>query len=174
MKPLFWVIVLGVASATVVARDEETARGAELIAPFKQQLKLALSEGLARGPVAAIDICRLKAPAIARGLSHDAIRMGRTSHRLRNPDNIAPDWVAPILDEWLRDSHPEPRTVAIGDDREGYVEPIQLQPMCVVCHGEFLAADVSEAIAAAYPEDEATDFAVGDLRGAFWVEYPAE
>jgi hypothetical protein len=47
-----------------------------------------------------------------------------------------------------------------------------LQPLCVACHGKFLAPDVAAIIEEAYPEDQATGFEVGDLRGVFWVEYP--
>lgn len=177
LLPRVAALVIGLSSAGAIVPAADAAdlsRGAELLAPFKQQLKLALAEGLAEGPVAAIDVCRIKAPAIGRGLAIDHIRVGRTSHRLRNPDNVAPGWAEPILQAWLEGENPEPRTVAIAEGREGYVEPIRLQPMCATCHGEFLAPDVREAIAAAYPEDRAIDFAVGDLRGLFWVEYPVD
>jgi hypothetical protein len=36
-----------------------------------------------------------------------------------------------------------------------------------------LAPDIVAQIQAKYPEDEATGFKLDDLRGVFWVEYPA-
>ncbi len=80
----------------------------------------------------------------------------------------------PILDAYVASpGDREPRTVALPDDRSGYTEPILVQPLCLVCHGEALAPDVAARIEALYPQDEATGFRAGDLRGVFWVEYPA-
>jgi hypothetical protein len=100
--------------------------------------------------------------------------VGRASHRLRNPANVPPEWVAPILDAYVASSADRaPRAVPLADGRWGYVEPILLQPPCLACHGETLAPDVASRIAALYPDDRATGFRVGDLRGVFWIEYPA-
>ena len=55
----------------------------------------------------------------------------------------------------------------------GYVEPIYLQPLCVQCHGESVAPEVASALLAAYPDDKARDYRVGDFRGLFWAEVPA-
>jgi len=49
-----------------------------------------------------------------------------------------------------------------------------LQPLCATCHGMTLAPPVAEAVAARYPEDDATGFGVGELRGAFLIDWPAE
>ena len=100
--------------------------------------------------------------------------MGRTSHRLRNPANSAPDWVDVALRTYLDENTDRaPRVVPLPDDREGYVEPIMVKPFCLACHGEILAPDVAAQIKELYPDDEATGFEVDDLRGVFWVEYPA-
>jgi hypothetical protein len=167
-------IALILAAAGASADDAERARGAAHLAPFKQSLQQALQDGLARGPVEAIGACRVEAPRIAAALSRDGVRMGRASHRLRNPANAAPDWVRPVLDDYL--AHPSrraARAVAIAPGRAGYVEPIPVQPLCLACHGEALAPDVAAAIATLYPSDHAVGFREGDLRGVFWVEYPA-
>jgi hypothetical protein len=54
-----------------------------------------------------------------------------------------------------------------------YMQAIVTQPLCVACHGTALAPDVASALARLYPSDRATGFAVGDLRGAFVVRWPA-
>ena len=69
-------------------QEIERARGVELLAPFKQDLKLALTTGMQKGPLNAISVCKDEAPAIAESLSGEGIQMGRTSHRLRNPDKF--------------------------------------------------------------------------------------
>lgn len=169
------IIALVFATSAIHAQDAELARGAELLAPFKQDLQMALKSGLAKGPAEAIQVCRVKAPEIATALSVDGIRMGRSSHRLRNPDNTAPDWLSPIMQVYLDDpASREPRAVELADDRWGYVEPIMVQPLCLNCHGSKLAPDVAEQVAELYPEDRATGFEVGDLRGVFWLEFPGE
>jgi hypothetical protein len=169
------LLVLAFAAATTQAQDSRLARGADLLAPFKQDLQKALKSGLAEGPAAAIRVCRAKAPDIADALSVEGVRMGRSSHKLRNPDNTPPDWVSPIMQSYLDDaSNRAPRVVELADGRRGYVEPIMAQPLCLACHGSQLEPQVAEQITDLYPEDKATGFEAGDLRGVFWVEFPAD
>jgi len=151
----------------------DSTRGAELLAPFKKDLKLALVAGMQQGPLNAISVCKDQAPQIAASLSIDGVQMGRTSHRLRNPENSAPEWVDRVLQAYLgEDQDREPRLVRLQNDRLGYVEPIATQPLCLACHGNTLSPDLAVLIREEYPEDEATGFSEGDLRGVFWVEYP--
>jgi hypothetical protein len=169
------LIALGFAVGTSNGDNAPHPRGAELLVPFKVELKSALTAGMAEGPVAAISVCRDQAPQIARSLSTGEIRMGRTSHRLRNPENATPEWVTPVLDGYLEQTGSrEPRTVTLAGSREGYVEPILIQPVCLTCHGPALAEDVAARIAELYPDDQAVGFHEGDFRGVFWVEYPIE
>ena len=169
------LISLVLAASTVQGQDAELARGAELLAPFKQSLQAALKSGLATGPAEAILVCRVKAPEIAKALSVDGVRMGRSSHRLRNPDNTAPDWVGPIMQTYLDDpASREPRAVELADNRWGYAEPIMVQPLCLNCHGSELAPDIAAQVSELYPEDRATGFEAGDLRGLFWLEFAGE
>jgi len=128
---------------------------------------------MAQGPVHAIGACNTQAPAIAEASSKAGVKVGRASHRLRNPANVAPDWVQPILDAYVADAGDRaPRTVSLGGGRAGYVEPILVQPLCLTCHGESLAPEVAAHIDALYPDDAATGFALDDLRGVWWVELP--
>jgi hypothetical protein len=157
------------------AQDAELARGAELLTPFKQDLQRALKSGLAEGPAGAIQVCRVKAPGIADALSTGGVRMGRSSHKLRNPDNTAPDWVSPIMQQYLDDpSSRAPQAIELADNRWGYVEPIIVQPLCLTCHGSELAPEIAARVSELYPEDRATGFETGDLRGVFWLEFPRE
>ena len=170
-----FVIALALAAGGVQAQQSELARGAELLAPFKRKLQDALRLGLAEGPVQAISACQVRAPEIATALSLDGINLGRTSHRLRNPANSSPEWVSPILEAYISSSADRaPRVVPLPNKRFGYVEPILLQPLCLTCHGETLAPEVAASINELYPEDRATGFKVGDLRGVFWIEFPEE
>lgn len=173
-----WIILAAAFGCALpsLAEDHEgvSSRGAELLAPFKRDLMQALRAGLTDGPVEAIRVCRLDAPEIALAHSGDGVRLGRASHRLRNPANASPAWVQPILDAYLANAEDRaPRVASLSGDRVGYVEPILVQPLCLTCHGDALTPEVSAEIEALYPDDRATGFAVGDLRGVFWLEFPA-
>lgn len=180
MSSRSWLFVAGLAvacGASAAHSDEQPIhdRGQASLAPFKASLQRALKAGLADGPVAAVEACRLRAPEIAQAMSQDGHRVGRASHRLRNPDNVAPDWVAPVLARYLAEpASRKAATVRLADGRIGYVEPIVLAPLCVTCHGDGLAPELAAHIAKLYPEDQAIGFQPGDLRGVFWVEMPPE
>ncbi|HMB70538.1 MAG TPA: DUF3365 domain-containing protein [bacterium] len=149
-------------------------RAHELLGPFKKELLGALTDALYEGgPENAITVCRMEAPAIAAGSTGEGIEIGRTSHRLRNPDNAPAEWMKPLLAAYLEDpERAEPRAVRLEEGRVGYVEPMRVLPMCLACHGTDLAAPVSERLAELYPEDKATGFEAGDFRGMFWVTLP--
>jgi hypothetical protein len=166
-------IVVAICAACEQPVTSVKTRGAELLAPFKQNLKAALVAGMEAGPAAAISACSVEAPKIAESLSVKSVVMGRSSHKLRNPENASPDWLAPILRGYADGSADlVPVATAIDDGRMGYVEPIMMQSMCLTCHGESLPADVAAKISESYPEDQATGFKAGDFRGVFWVEFP--
>ena len=167
-------LLIAMIPLSIGASEQDLARGAELLQPFKQQLQGALRSGLSQGPAEAIAACRTKAPEIAASLSGDGVRVGRSSQRLRNPANVPPEWVEPLLDAYQR--HPSartPRAVRLDERRRGYVEPIFVKAPCLTCHGENLAEPIAAKLSELYPEDRAVGYQVGDFRGVFWVEFPA-
>lgn len=169
---VFLVACFGAGSAG--GNDSISDRGAAELAPLKQQLMGALKAGLAEGPAAAIDACRLEAPAIAARLTTEDVQLGRTSHRLRNPANTSPAWASAVLDAYLGQAGDwQSRELVLADGRAGYVEPIVTKPLCLACHGAALSKEIEAELEQHYPQDRATGFAVGDLRGVFWVELPA-
>ena len=166
---------LAITSGVTSAQDSGQSAGGRILSQYKHDLQGALRSGLSEGVVEAIAACRIKAPKIAESLSQGGTRVGRASHRLRNPDNVAPAWVEPILDGYIANPADRiPRTVLLSADQAGYVEPIVLQPLCATCHGDAIAEEVATRINELYPDDRAVGFKAGDLRGVFWVEYPAE
>jgi hypothetical protein len=132
------------------------------------ELKAELESG---GPAGAVTVCRDLAPMIADhvGEEHN-LQIGRTSHKLRNQNNLAPEWAAGLIAE--RSDRPG---YLVGADGElGVLLPIRLLRPCAACHGEPDAMDESvlTALSESYPNDQAVGFAAGDLRGWFWVEVP--
>lgn len=146
-------------------------RAAEVVTPFKQKLMATLGAALKESPVHAIDVCQLEAPMIAAALNQDGIRIGRSSHRLRNPGNAPSPWQEAAITHYLNNPDDRaPQVYHLDNEHVGYAEPIIAMPMCLACHGSELSPEVQAALAEKYPQDQATGFADGELRGIFWVE----
>lgn len=156
------------------AGEQAAERARAALQPFQRDLMGALRSGLEEGVVEAIDVCSVQAPELAARHAQAGFELGRTSDRLRNPDNRAPDWVAPLWQQMLADPEAAAaRTVRLTDGDIGHVQPIRVAPLCLACHGSELAPEVAAAIDARYPEDRARGYAAGDLRGTFWIRLPA-
>jgi hypothetical protein len=143
---------------------------------LKQELQAAIAEG---GPVQGIEVCRVRAPEIADDQSESGLRVGRTALRVRNPDNAPDAWERVVLEDFQRrladGADPAGLQAWIETEVDGrrtgrWMKAIPTEPLCVTCHGDALGPDLAEAIEDAYPEDRATGFAAGDLRGAFTVD----
>jgi hypothetical protein len=127
-----------------------------------------------KGPEGGIDVCANEAKKLTGEVSaRHGVEIGRTSSRLRNSDNAPRKWVSAYLDDVSGKKAAEvtPAVFDLGE-RLGVVQPLATMPMCVKCHGDSAALPepVKAALAKSYPDDRATGFAVGDLRGVLWVE----
>ena len=152
--------------------QKETALAArdKLFSSLFQELTGAMADG---GPAASIEVCKTRASELAREVAQETgVRIGRTSFRLRNPENEPPRWAR----RYVADRIEREQYVGLADDALGVLLPIRLQDTCLQCHGneEQIQPEVRDAILALYPEDSATEFAEGDLRGYFWIEVPAD
>lgn len=137
-----------------------------------------LKQALDQGPEAAIQVCSKEAQQLTRQIGErNQLEIGRSSHRLRNPANEGPSWLAGYLADnaGRKAASVEPAVYDLGD-RIGVARAIGMQPLCTICHGPAEAIDenVKRQLAQAYPHDRATGFQVGDLRGVFWVELPKQ
>jgi hypothetical protein len=133
---------------------------------LKSRLTAAISKD---GAIEAIDVCRVAAGEITqRVATQQGLRIGRTSHRLRNPANAAPEWARPAVA--AKTSKVILRSGPLN--QLGALIPIPMAGLCVTCHGPpaSIATGVREALTEHYPADQATGFAPGELRGWFWVE----
>jgi hypothetical protein len=126
-----------------------------------------------QGPAAAISVCQKEAPQIAAEVSDEhKLRIGRTGVRLRNPINQPPGWAKPLTDKKTDTA----QFVVLNDDDVAALLPIKLQVQCLMCHGpkEQVAPVIQDQLAKLYPNDQATGFHAGDLRGWFWIEMPGD
>jgi hypothetical protein len=172
--------------AAAAEPDDWPARSRALADQLTGQLKVELQQALqAGGPVAAIEVCRTRAPALAAQLSQESgAQVGRTALRVRNPANAPDELERKVLlqfaEEMAAAESPPPSPPEAEFDlatshgvEHRYLRAIPLQPPCVLCHGKAIAPDVAAAIQRHYPEDSATGFEPGELRGAVTVRWPA-
>ncbi|MCA8971389.1 MAG: DUF3365 domain-containing protein [Planctomycetes bacterium] len=157
-------------ASTAASRRATAERARDALA---SELVRELTAAIANGDVAkGITVCKSRAPAIAEQVAKQhGVTIGRTSMRLRNPTNRAPQWATKAIAQ----AEAKPRFFEDGADKTlGALFPILLGPQCVVCHGkdEELAPAAKSALSEHYPDDQATGFSPGDLRGWFWVEVP--
>jgi cytochrome c553 len=164
------------AAPTLTSPADYLSHGQQLAMRTKStlgsQLKGALKTG---GPVHAIGFCREQAGDIASDMS---VKLGadirRVSDRPRNPDNAAADaelaYIRSVSAALAAGDKPAPAIRDTGSHMIGYY-PIVTNAMCLQCHGapgQEIAADTLETIRADYPDDLATGYGAGELRG-IWV-----
>lgn len=165
------------AEADTAAQTERAAEARALSKAYGQRLRGALVEALkAGGPETAIAVCNTAAPALAAETSPSGWSVGRTSLKVRNPDNAPDAWERSVLldfDERVAQGA-DPKTLEHAETttKDGetvfrYMKAIPTGAPCLACHGSAVSASVQEKIAELYPDDEATGYAPGDLRGAF-------
>ena len=169
------------ASAVAGERDARIEQSRELSQQLQQQLGAKLMAAMrAEGPVHAIGVCNVEAPLIAEQLSvAEQVVVGRTAIRYRNPANAPSTEQAEVMAQFAAQLRADPTQIpetllTLDNGEQHYLRAIVMQPQCSVCHGANIAQPVADAIAAKYPNDQATDFAVGDLRGAFLIKWLTE
>lgn len=155
----------------------ETARAEQAMNELQRALLARLTAAMsAGGPAAAVDVCRTEARTIADTVAKtQGLELGRTSHRLRNPANAARPWARAAVEsaDGAKAAAEGLRVFDLGD-RVGVLRPIGTADACTRCHGapDEVKKNLGGALAAAYPQDRATGFAPGDLRGWMWAEIP--
>lgn len=179
------VLVMSVLAGWAMAGDLESraTESRTTAMEFMGQLKGELQAGMkAGGPVNAIEVCNSKAPAIAKIISDQkGWSVGRTALKYRNPDNAPDAWERSVLErfEQQKAQGRDPKTLEYFEvvDVQGaktfrYMKAIPTGGVCVTCHGTQLAPEVGAKIKELYPQDQATGFEPGDIRGAFTIRQP--
>jgi hypothetical protein len=186
--PVFLTLSLFLSPATAEDLDARERAASEVTMAFLQQLGGALKEEMgAKGPAAAIRVCRDVAPTLAGELSRqNGWRVTRVGTRVRNPLLGTPDaWEQGVLAEFARRAEAgEPlKTMAHSElvEEPGaryfrFMKAIGIQPLCLTCHGE--PSQIPEAVRTVlkseYPTDEAVGYTAGELRGAVSIKQPID
>lgn len=139
------------------------------------------------GPEAAITVCRDKAPQIAGDLSRkNGWKVTRVSLKVRNPLLGMPDaWEQSALQklEARLAAGEKPETLDMAEivtEPSGrylrYAKGLPVQKLCLGCHGstDDMLPNVKAKLSEVYPQDKATGYTVGMLRGAVSIKKPLD
>lgn len=165
------------------AKSGPVTAGPEIIAEASAKLIAALTAAIAKdGPAKAIGVCHERAPEIAAEVGKaQRVTLRRATPRPRNPKNAADDAELEILAAFNAaigmQQALKPRHVNNTDGSMTFTAPIVISnPLCLQCHGTVendIAPETLTAIRKLYPNDKATGYKSGDLRGIWSVTFPA-
>ena len=187
MQRLLTVITLSLAAtipdsyaadyAVEISASRETVK--EFMQTLKQELQASMQEG---GPINAVSVCNLTAPAIANTYSiRNGWDVGRTSLKLRNPDNAPDAWERSTLESFEERKRAGEDPVKMehyevvrqdGIKELRYMKAIPTGQLCLACHGEQVDSNVKTRLEKLYPHDQALGYREGDIRGAFTIRQP--
>lgn len=132
------------------------------------------------GPIKALSECNIQAMPIAeKNSSSSPWDIARTSLKVRNENNQADEWETQVLqlfeqrkaDGEAIETMEYAETIKTAEKTiYRYMKPIPTTGLCLTCHGETLADEVSNKVKVLYPHDNATGFSLGDIRGAFTLQ----
>lgn len=145
-------------------------------AALSSQLKSAMKQG---GVPYALTFCNVTAMPITDSLAtrYD-VDIKRVSMQNRNAEN-APDALEESmissLQKMMVASYEGINMVVLDQDQNPvYVQPIVLGDQCLQCHGK-IGTDITaanyEIIQSLYPDDKATGYRSGDLRGIWRIKF---
>ena len=146
----------------------------DLAGALQKELKGAMQTG---GPVAAIGLCNTRAMPITQEVAIDrGLSLSRVSLNNRNPANQPNEWQTAVLEDFEKQKSAGKdigvlawsETVSVDGEQEfRFMKAIPTQAVCLNCHGTDISPEVSQVLAVVYPDDRATGYREGDIRGAF-------
>ncbi|MCG6925161.1 MAG: DUF3365 domain-containing protein [Acidobacteria bacterium] len=158
---------------------EARVAAGELAAQLKKLLQEELAAGGFDGAIAVCAEIAQQRTADYRETFKNDIR--RVTLRRRNPENEPDDYERAVLESFDRlpieaRAKAEHWEVVTEDGQESlrYLKPLVTGALCLTCHGDpaTMAPAVTQALGQHYPDDRATGFHVGDVRGAITIRIP--
>ncbi len=149
----------------------------EYMSTLKQVLIKNMKEG---GPLQAVTVCSDTASELTTLYSEKmGINVKRVSYKNRNVGNTPDSFEKEALNEFEKlfaknelktDTEIIKKVDVNGKEVIRYIKPIIIESPCLNCHGDReILPEVSELIKQKYPNDKATGYKVGDLRGAISI-----
>lgn len=164
----------------IINEDSLEQVGQEIVQISFQTLSAALTQQIKdSGAVKAISYCNANAYPLIDSLANKyGVSIKRTSYSLRNENNAPTQLEKDILFNYhANDTQGNSVAAFLHKDREGtyhYYAPIYVMDACTKCHGvanKTLDSLAYSKIMELYPQDEATGYKSGDLRGMWSVSF---
>ncbi|HLP75736.1 MAG TPA: DUF3365 domain-containing protein [Candidatus Paceibacterota bacterium] len=162
-----------------LAIERGKAIATETFSLLSSNLQSAIQSG---GISNALPFCSLAAsPLTASMAERHGVKLRRITHKARNPAGRADAIELAVLKSFetalAASTNPPPPFVTnlVSGEATFFIPIVINKELCLKCHGE-LGKDISAEnlviIRAHYPQDEATGFKFGDLRGAWRIDFP--
>ena len=166
--------------------DSLTTETKKAVLPILPTVVKAMQESVAaKGAAGAISVCKGLAPAlIADKRKETGWDIRRVSLKTRNPERGTPDlWEARQLADFnvraglgeKPENLEKSEIVTInGKPVLRYMKALPVADVCLKCHGpvDTLDAGLKAELAKNYPQDRATGYVRGEIRGALTVKRP--
>jgi len=175
MTALFATLPMAASADTEIPAKQAEARqiAKEFGGLLKPELGKAMKSG---GPVHAVGVCHEKAPEIAKALSaKTGWDVNRVSLKPRAKTAYADSWEIATLN-WFEEQAAAGKDINTlekfeivkveGQDTIRYMKPQATEAVCLTCHGAAMPQDVTAKVKELYPHDMATDYKLGQIRGA--------
>lgn len=178
---LFTLISLCLASsllfASPSAEEKAIQKGDEVSSALLQKLGGELKNQLQTfGTMGALNFCSQNALTLTEQVAKESkTSIKRLTTRNRNPVNKTNIKETTLLNKWeelVKNAQPLPshEIINVSDSMIMYYKPILINnEACLKCHGN-VEGDLAKVIKAVYPEDKATGYKMGDLRGMIAIE----
>lgn len=163
--------------------EKYSQQGDEIVQSAGKRLSSTLMTKIEESGISgAVGFCNLSALPITKEISANyGVEIKRTSLKIRNPKNRPSGEEVSVLNDFEeRLNKGDALKPVVNLDREGrphYYAPILAQKKCLMCHGELgknLSVPVDSIIKSRYPEDLATGYREGELRGIWSVTFEPE
>lgn len=155
---------------------QQTIEATGKIKAFAVELKDTLKTNIEHGGLKqGIEVCKKMAIPIAQKHSTDGWQLKRTSLKLRNTLNAPDVWEIEQLNNFerqkLNGKNINKLVVTTTTDTGVFrlMKAIPTGEVCLKCHGKNISSEVKNSLGKNYPQDIATDFSLGDIRGAFSI-----
>jgi len=167
------------AAVQQAALQRGKAIATETFGLLSSNLQTAMQSG---GVSNALPFCSLAASPLTAGMAEKhGVTLKRITHKARNPAGKANEAELAVLKAFenalaASTNPPPPFATNLVAGQATFFAPIVIaNELCLKCHGEpgkDISAENLAVIKQHYPQDEATGFKLGQLRGAWRIDFP--
>jgi len=167
-------------ATTTIDKKAEVESAKKITKAFGGALKAELQKAMkSGGPIKALAVCNKKAMPITAQVAKDqGVQLSRVSLKNRNPANTPNKWQTEVLNDFNKRAAAGEDIAKMGFanivDNNGkkqlhFMKALPTGKVCLACHGSEIAGNVKEKLAELYPQDKATGYSLGQVRGAIVV-----